>query len=136
MRNSRQSKKMDNRQRSQTAEKILKTAPSDIRSLNVWINAGTAKGQEFCLSETEDPDSYKKIIELFFRDNVRYVPVKSGYGQDTYSIKVRFNKQDGEVTAFIYDTDTIKVDESETFYRISQEIDNTIFKRLVENEMD
>lgn len=134
MRNRGQSKKSDNQQESQTGEVILNSDPSDIKSIDVWINSGTAKGQKFHLSETEDPDSYEKIRELFFRDNVRYVSSKSGYGQKAYSVKVRFNEQNGEVTVFIYDTDTIRVDESDTFYRISQDIDNTIFKRMVEEK--
>lgn len=36
------------------------------------------------------------------------------------------------VNIFIYDGDTIKTDQSDGFYMISQEIDNTIFRNLVQ----
>lgn len=115
-----------------TGVEIFGVTPEQISSIKVVINSGTAKGKEYALSKENEAVTYQKIMDMFFGEDIKYALIKTSYDSDDYALKVCFYEQNRQLNVFIYDGDTIKTDQSDGFYIISQEIDNTIFRNLVQ----
>lgn len=115
-----------------TGAEMFGVTPTKITSIKVVVNSGTAKGNEYNLTKEEKTDIYNNIVKIFFGKDISYFPIETSY--DDYSLKVSFFEQDSKIDIFIYDEDTIKVDQSDTFYKISPEINNTIFKNLIQQD--
>lgn len=115
-----------------TGVEMFGVTPAQISSIKVVINSGTAKGKEYALSKENEAVTYQKIMEMFFGEDIKYALIKTSYDSDDYALKVCFYEQNRQLNVFIYDGDIIKTDQSDGFYMISQEIDNTIFRNLVQ----
>ena len=114
-----------NLHRSSIAEtaSILQTIETkDVQSARLFINRGTASGNEYDLTMEEDAELLLPLLQSLFNDSTKYTSTERKYKGDEYAFYVAIAFSGGqELTVFVADTDTIRC--NSYFFAASKTLD-------------
>jgi hypothetical protein len=81
-----------------------------ITKAEIYMNAGTLKGQTITLTKEDQADELSKLVKTFFRSGNRYGTAdSSSLEKDAYEYRVTFAAGDTTVNIWYYNTYTLRI---------------------------
>ncbi len=97
---------------------------SATQSIDVLINASTAKGRAFTVTADNAPKFFEELRDMMLAEELVFEDSFAGYDDDTYDFSLTYTDADGHTVTF-YKVETAKVRVGDKFYRLSEEVDVT-----------
>lgn len=91
------------------------------RSIDVLINASTAKGRAFTCTADNAPKFFEKLRDMILHEELVFKDAFAGYDDNTYDFSLNYTDADGHTVTF-YKVETAKVRIGDRFYRLSEEV--------------
>lgn len=97
---------------------------SATQSIDVFINASTAKGRAFTVTADNAPEFFAELRDMLLAEELVFEDSFAGYDDDTYDFSLTYTDAEGRTVTF-YEVETAKVRVGDTFYRLSEDVDVT-----------